>query len=303
MPSHRTTLSVLVLPAAFASASAQSHKYWTRVAQLAVVLFRRAGQTRGRMAPICRSVGLLSLLIVLLLPVAAAQDGRTQAIAIINAALAASGMNPNAPFPNFIASGQIQYYWTSGVVTGNATVSSAGNKQFRLDAQVSGGTQSWIVNDHDAILRTLRPDTVRIPPRDVTLTKNPLLPVLEMANLLNDDPATVAYLDTVSYGSGTANRILVQKSVTVDSDTTLMSKIYYVDVASSLVVETDELMSTSDGGLSKVTRQLQYSNYQNESGIYLATQVVESVAGQNTWNLGISAYNLGAYVPQSTFSF
>ena len=142
------------------------------------------------------------------------------------------------------------------------------------------------MNDHDAILRTLRPETVRVPPRDVTLTKNPLLPVLEMANLLNDDSATVAYLDTVSYGSGTANRILVQKSVTVDSDTTLMSKIYYVDVASSLVVETDELMSTSDGGLSKVTRQLQYSNYQNESGIYLATQVVESVAGQNTWNLG-----------------
>jgi hypothetical protein len=245
----------------------------------------------------------MSLLIALLLPAAAAQDGHGQAVAIINAALAASGMNPNTPFPNFVASGQIDYYWASGEVIGNATISSAGNKQFRLDAQVSGGTQSWIVNDHDAALRTLRPETVRIPPRDVTLTKNPLLPVLEMANLLNDGSATVTYIDTVSYGSGMANRILAQKSVAVDSDTTLMSKIYYVDAASSLVVEADELMSTSDGGLSKVTRKLQYSNYQNVSGIYLATQVIESVADQNTWKLGISAYNLGAYVPQSTFTF
>ena len=113
----------------------------TRFAELAEALSAHAGKTRGRMIRIRRSLGLISIFIALSLTAAAAQDRHGQAVAIINAAVTASGMNPNAPFPNFIASGQVQYYWTSGVVTGNATVSSAGNKQFRLDAQVSGGTR------------------------------------------------------------------------------------------------------------------------------------------------------------------
>jgi len=69
---------------------------------------------------------------------------------------------------------------------------------------LNSGTQTFIINDHDSILRPVSGSQVRVPPRDVVLTKNVLLPVVELAEWLSDNLATVSYVDTIPYGSGLA---------------------------------------------------------------------------------------------------
>ena len=232
-----------------------------------------------------------------------AQEKQQKAVEIINAAIAASGINPSAPFPSFQAFGQITYNWDSSGVPGTATISSIDNTKFRLDSTLDSGTQTFIVNGHDSILRPVYGSPVRIPPRDAALTKNPLLPIVELALWLNDGLASVSYLDTVSYGSGLANRILVQKTFDVDSDKTPAAKIYCIDQATSMVVEVDELFSVEDGGLSKITRRLTYSNYVKTSGLLMPGAITEFVGGQNTWTLQIGSYAIPASVSPSLFNF
>jgi hypothetical protein len=232
-----------------------------------------------------------------------AQGSRDEAIKIINRAAAVAGIDVNLPFPSFTASGSITYNWGDVPVPGSAAISSSGNSQFRLDSTLKEGSQSFIVSTDAAVLKPIAGSKVRVPPRNVGLTKNPLIPVMELAVWLSDATATVNYLDTVRLGPVLVDRIIVQKNEDVDSDRSSASKIYCVDRDSAVVLEVDELLSVEDGGTSKITRQLSYSQFQHFSGVLLPTQIRELIAGQQTWSLQLSGYDLGVYVPPSLFDF
>src|SRR5258708_39253639 len=64
----------------------------------------------------------------------------TQCLNVAGGSAAVSGVR------DFTATGTITYNWAGQQVTGPLTVYGKGLGEFRMDATVSGGTQSFIVN-------------------------------------------------------------------------------------------------------------------------------------------------------------
>ncbi len=70
-----------------------------------------------------------------------------QAISILSQAVNAVGGHATvAGIQDFTATGTITYSWAGEAVPGTVTVYGKGVHQFRMDANVSGGTQSLTVN-------------------------------------------------------------------------------------------------------------------------------------------------------------
>src|SRR6266478_1148258 len=70
-----------------------------------------------------------------------------QAISILSQALnAAGGATRLGAIQDFTGTGTIAYNWANNQVPGSVTVYGKGLDQFRMDAGMSSGTQSFVVN-------------------------------------------------------------------------------------------------------------------------------------------------------------
>lgn len=225
------------------------------------------------------------------------------ALAIASRCVQASGLSSIGAFSNMMATGDVHHYWAGADVQGTATLFAKGPDQFRFDSKLSNGTQSWVVNGTNGQLQTVEGRIVALPSAGLLISRNPVAPFLELAAAMTDTSSVIRYVDSVSTSMGTADRILVQKSNPDFPAGGTVSKLYYVDRSSALLVETDEMLDSTLAAQDKPVRRLTYSGFGTFGGITLATQIREQIAGQNTWVLRLTSVAVNSGVSSDLFKF
>jgi len=209
-----------------------------------------------------------------------------QAVSVLRQSLAtAGGAQALATVLDFTATGKITYYWTEQGEVGTVTVKSRGLKQFRLEAVVSDGVLTSIVDNGQARHKDAD-GTVRPMLNQHTENAGAMyLPFAEIAIALIDPATSITDLGMVTENGQTTHGIRLQKTFSArdDSDKTL-SKLtqrdIFIDPSTFLVVRTRDLSPTRSNPVPTIVHDVTFSNYKPLNGVLFPFSIAESVNHQ-----------------------
>jgi hypothetical protein len=259
----------------------------------------------------CRTRAVVAVLFALASIPAIAQvtttiDSTSQATSILNQSLSASGTAMNA-VQGFTASGIITYYWGGQSIQGNATVRAKGGDQFRLDADVPGGTKSVAFSHRTGSNK--EPDgTVSTIPAHNTLSAGVLtFPYLSMASALADSNVSISYVGLADVGGRQVHQVRVTRIFPDGSDpdgtlTKLSTIDYFIDPKTFLVLKTADLTHPKQTLTESYTHEIEFDGYTAMSGIAVPTIVREKVGGQTIWELRVSSVTFNTNLTDADFS-
>jgi hypothetical protein len=220
---------------------------------------------------------------------------------------AAGGNRAVGAIKDFTASGSITYSWANATVPGTATIKSRGKAQFRLDSQVPGGTWSMVVSNGAGILNLPDGTNMPIAYQNTHNVGNLTLPIVSIYTAFQDPTITVIDDGVVRFGSGQARQITIQQTLSSDSRGQFSKdskRDYFFDPSSSQLLQVqDTVFPTNDvvhGGMQHI---LGFSNYRVFNGVSAPSSIVESISGQTTWNISITAITFNTGLTDADFRF
>jgi hypothetical protein len=230
-----------------------------------------------------------------------------QAIAILTQYLNATGaMAAISGIQDFTETGTITYNWAGQPVSGPLTIYGKGLSEFRMDASLSVGTQSFIANNNTGSSISPNGNKTLLSPHSVMTAGGLTLPATRVAAALNDPQTRGTYVGLVSWNDSPAYQVHVAPPV----DTTLTSNgklsglgefDLYIDQASSQLVELSETIWSGSDITQGYRHELFFSNYNTANGISVPFGISEKVAGQQTWSIQLTSAVFNSGLSDSLF--
>lgn len=239
-------------------------------------------------------------------PAAPSQD--SQAIAILNQSLnAVGGWAAIAAVQDYTGQGNVAYNWAGQQVQGPVTVYSKGLDEFRMDANVSGGTQTLIVNSGQGALIPV--SGAEIPLSCYTILRFDAVPwpSARIATALADSNTTLVYVGLVTWNGSQVYDVRVippiDPSLTMNGALNALGVFdLYLDQTSSLVLGLSETAWTSDAVPQSYYHEFQFSNYASASGLSVPLTIVEQIGGQITWSMTLTTVTFNSGLSDDLFS-
>jgi len=223
---------------------------------------------------------------------------------ILAQAVASSGA---ANVQGFSATGTMTYFWGGQEIQSNATIKAKGGNQFRIDADVPGGTRS--------VAHTRRSGSRK--DADGTLSEIPLhnrlnasiltFPYPTIAATLADPEVKLSYVGLTKAGGRQLHQIRVNRTFPQESDPEgILAELayidYFIDSETLLVVKASDLTHPKETITESYTHDIEFEGYQVIGGIAVPTVVREKVGGQTTWEFRLSNINFNADMSDAEFS-
>ena len=227
-----------------------------------------------------------------------------KAVTILSQTLSASAAsNVQA----FTATGTMTYFWAGQEVQSNATIRAKGGDQFRLDADIPGGTQSFALDRRSGSRKDTDGKLTDIPAHNTLSAGILTFPYPSIAATLSDTNAKVSYIGLVEADGRQFHQVRVTRIFPEESDPdgllASMSAIdYFIDAQTLLVVRTSDLTHPKETITESYTHDIEFENYETISGVAVPTRVREKVGGQTTWEFRLSNINFNASVSDEEFS-
>jgi hypothetical protein len=230
-----------------------------------------------------------------------------QAVSILRQALStAGGASALANVLDFTATGSITYYWTEKGEQGTVTVKSRGASQFRLDATISDGVLTGVMNNGITWTKETNGTVRHLPNQHTDNAGNKYLPFAEIAAALIDPTIGITDLGLVTEGAQQAHGIRLQKTFPGNDDSShtrakLVQRDVFIDPTSFLVVRTRDLSPTRSDLVPSVPHDVVFSNYQTLNGVLFPFSIVEFLNHQHTVALQFDQVKLNTGLGDTDF--
>ncbi|HEX4037747.1 MAG TPA: hypothetical protein VHX37_06790 [Acidobacteriaceae bacterium] len=227
----------------------------------------------------------------------------SQGVSILGQVLAAAGGSAAvAAINDYTATGTVTYYWRTPA-EGSVTVRGSGVHEFRLDASLSGGERSWIVNGNSSYLKNPDGSTTNLPSQNTVRSANNMFPLLTVLRAVQDPSLNVSYAGVVSHDGQQLDEVTVRQSVQNDP-TGAMGKItqehIFID-PQALTVFSIEDYAYARNGLGDYPHELQFGGYQSVSGVLVPLSISESISGQKTLLIQLNQMKFNSGLTESDF--
>lgn len=224
-----------------------------------------------------------------------------QALSILRQCLqVGGGSQAIAAIQDFTASGSITFYWAGDEEKGSVTLKGRGLAEFRMDASVSTGIQSFVVSGSSASVKGIDGSTRTIPSDDLVYLGSPTFPLTQVELALQDGSANITLVGVVNHNGKQLDDVRVQKAYerTVDPSgyrTKLTTRDFFIDPASLQILSSEDSAHPKDKLSKTCPHEVQFSNYQAISGILVPFSITETVCGQQTSSIQLTqaAFNSG----------
>jgi hypothetical protein len=248
-------------------------------------------------------VRLLSLLVaVCLLPANVFPQQLTptparsvQAVALLSQAVGTSGgLQTLAGIQDFVASGNITYFWADDPVIGSVTVRGRGIDQFKLEGTTPKGQHAWVADGGSGSVRNLDGSVVALSYQNAINLGSLTLPALALAAALRDSTTSVTYLGVADVNGAKLEQIRVQRKAKAPIDpNNMLSKMstrdYFVDPTTAQVVLVRDSMAAPDNSSELYPHEVAFSDYRNSNGVLVPYAISEQFGGQRTWTIQLTA--------------
>jgi hypothetical protein len=249
-----------------------------------------------------KRLALLFCLIFAVLPTLAQQSVTKdpQAVTVLNEVLASAGnLSALSALQDATGAGTITYSQPAGV-QGTATLRAMGFDHSRLDATLPTGIRSASISDGQIVFKsengTVSPLVAQAPlcPGCV------LLPYLLLAPALNSPAFNVLYRGTAQLNSNSVYQIELQEVVAGLEDPNGQFREYHT-IDFFIDPTTFHILMLQDIVPNHLVRRIQFSNYQNASGILVPFTIAETCGGLPTWTITLSQETFNAGLQDSDF--
>jgi hypothetical protein len=232
-----------------------------------------------------------------------------QAVSILTQCLnAAGGSAAVSAVQDFTATGTITYNWADQAVSGPVTIYGKGLGEFRMDANVSGGTQSFIVNGSAGNSIPVNGSAVSVPFFNLMTAGSLTFPASRIVAALNNPSTSLTYIGSVQWNGSQAYQVHV--SPPVDPTLTLNGALsglgqfdLFIDPTSSQLLELSENVWSNTDTSQSYLHEIVFSNYITTSGLSVPLGITEKIAGQQTWSMTLTSITFNNGLPDSLFSF
>ncbi|MGC2528614.1 MAG: hypothetical protein WA639_12760 [Candidatus Acidiferrum sp.] len=233
-------------------------------------------------------------------PTAQAPQRDPQAVAILTQALnAAGGVSAIAAVQDFTATGNVTYA-SADSTPASVSIRGRGLHEFRIDATLTDGVHSWIINSGAALQKNPDGSTSPLPSQDTIKPASTMFPLLELLTAVQDPSIGVSYEGSVTHDGQQVQAIAVQKYFPLGEDPAgalsgITKAHIFIDPNAFTVQSIVDKAFRRDGGQGEYSHETQFSNYQKVSGMLVPFAITESIAGQQTTMIQLSqiTFNTG----------
>jgi hypothetical protein len=231
-----------------------------------------------------------------------------QALTVLNQTIAAGG-GPEllASVQDYTEKGAITYNSTDQV-TGDVTVKGRGLHQFKVEADLSTGKRTTVVNGESGSMKETNGWVRPIYRQGAADLGGLTLPYLPLIAAMQDSSTSIIYGGLVSHNGTPAYDIRLLKVYTKGQDPSgdrgvKEARDFYIDPKALLVVAISDRIHFGVGPHDEgVPHEIIYSNYQPESGITVPLTIVETVRGVTGVTMKLSQIALNSGLSDSDFS-
>jgi hypothetical protein len=230
-----------------------------------------------------------------------------QAVNILAQSLSAvGGQSRVGAIQDFTGTGTITYSWAGEAVPGTVAVYGKGLSEFRMDANVSSGTQNFIVNGQAGSLTLLHSPKTKLPVYGVMTAGSLTFPAARIANVLSDSTISVSYLGRLTWNGSQVYRVHVAPPLdpALNAGTTLSGLgeyDLYVDLATYQLVGFAEKVWWGNNLTQSYSHELIFSNYTATNGLSVPFAITEKFGGQQTWSISLSSLTFNSGHPDTLF--
>jgi len=227
-----------------------------------------------------------------------------QAISILSQCLqAAGGTQVISNIQDFTGSGTITY---GDQTQGSVTIKGRGLTQFRVDANLPDGVHSWIVSKGLAFQRIPDGSTSPLPSQNAVKSAIATFPLPYLFSVLQDTSISISYGGLVTHDGAQVYDILVQKTLTPSTDPLntvgdATKAHFFIDPKALVIVSVQDSAFRKDGGPGASAHEMQFSNYQNVSGLSVPFSISEFIAGQKTSTIQLTQLTFNSDLTDADF--
>ncbi len=226
-----------------------------------------------------------------------------QALAVLTQSLnTVGGATAISAIQDFTGTGTITCNWAGEPVPGSVTVRGKGLNEFRMDANVPGGTQSFILNDKAASLIPLNRPKIKLSVYSVMSAGSLSFPAARIANALTDSSISIGYLGSVTWNGSQVYRVHVAPPL--DPALSLSAPLpelgefdLYIDPASFQLLGFAEKVWWGNDLTHSYLHEIIFSNYTITHGLSVPFIITEKFGGQQTWSITLSSLTFNTVFP------
>lgn len=230
-----------------------------------------------------------------------------QALSVLGQALNAGGGSQSvAAIQDFTASGIITYFWADQQVQGSATVKALGVSNFRLDANLPAGMQSWVASKANGSEKTTDGTISDLVWANQIKRLSLTFPLALIASAVNNASTQITYAGRTSYQGHSVYDVRIQQTLpsTVDPNGTSSARTaqdFLIDSSTFVVLGVRDQLYGESSRQKAQAHEIQFSNYQSENGVQVPLAVSEFIDGQETWTLQLSSISFNTGLTGSDF--
>jgi len=229
-----------------------------------------------------------------------------QALTILTQVISAGG-GPAAltAVQDFTETGTVNYP-SDGGDTGSVTVKGRGLSQFRMDAAISEGQRSILVNGNSSLLTDPTGGILPIPSQSAADLGGMMVPYLPLISAITDSSVSIVYAGPVVVNGATDYDIRFQRVYTAQQDATgtlgaREARDVYIDSNTYLITGIADQIYYGSGSGQSIAHEILYSNYQPEGGIAMPLTVSETVNGTTGFTMQLSQISFNSGLTDSDF--
>ncbi len=227
----------------------------------------------------------------------------SQALAVMQQAVAVGGSTSLGSIQDFTATGSITYFWAGSQVQGTATVRALATTSFRVDANLPQGTRSWVASYGSGTVRNTDGSLVPIPSNNTQNLGALTFPLLKVAAALNNTSLSIQYLSLTSFSGHQVHVIHVQQGLSSSTDiiSHLSATDFLIDATTYQILLVRDAIHPSDRATQDILHEIEFSDFRPTSGCVVPFSVTERVGGQQTWMLQLSAISFNTGLSDADF--
>jgi hypothetical protein len=219
--------------------------------------------------------------------------------------LSGGGVDLLTSIKDLTETGAVTYYFDDQT-TGTVTTKSRGLRQFKLEADLSIGKRTVIVNGSGGSLRDENGGTWPIDRQSAADIGSMIFPYLPLIAAVQDSSTKITYGGLVTHNGASVHDIRIERTYTSQQDPTgargtQEARDIYIDPTSLQVVAIFDQFHSGGAVDNGIPHEILYSNYQSENGIAVPLSISETMRGETRVTIQQSSVTFNTGLADSDF--
>jgi hypothetical protein len=230
-----------------------------------------------------------------------------QALAILNQAVASSGgLAALSAVQDFTGNGTITYHWAGQEVVGSVEVLGKGLDEFRMDATLSDGARSLIINGTAGLLILQNGQRTKLPFYSVMTAGSLTFPATRIAAALHDSSTSLSFLGLVNRNGSQVYKVHVtppiDSALRVGKPLSGLGEFdLFISTGSPQILALSEFIWWDNDLSQSYLHEIDFSNYASINGLSMPLAMTEKFGGQQTWAIALTSMTFNNGLSDSLF--